>query len=232
MKKKNIEILVQKIFEKVNKFNVQLLIIDDNSPDDTAKIVKRLIKEQYPNNLHIIERKEKFGLASAYIQGFKWGMSNNFDYFIEMDADLSHNPKYLTKMFEYSLQYDCVIGSRYVKNGGIKGWGYLRKFISKGGSLYARIILGVPIKDLTGGFNLWNRKVLTNINIDSIFSHGYSFQIELKYRAYKHNFKIKEFPIIFEDRRKGKSKLSKKIFIEAIFKVIKFKLAIKQAKND
>ena len=216
----NIKDFINEIF-KFND-NSHVLVIDDNSPDGTAKIVKSLV-DKNDDRLFLLERPGKMGLASAYITGFKWGMEKGYELFIEMDADFSHDPKYLNKMLELSGENDCVIGSRYVKNGGVKGWGLVRKFISKGGSLYSRMILGIPVKDLTGGFNLWKKEVLENIGLDEIISNGYLFQIELKYRSYKKRYKIYEMPIIFEDRVHGKSKMSKKIFIEAVLKIWRLK---------
>lgn len=225
--KENIENLIIKINSilsgKECKFSI--LIVDDNSPDGTAEIVKELMKKF--ENLYLIERNGKLGLGTAYIEGFKWGLKNGYDYLIEMDADFSHDPVYLLDMIDFSSKYDFVIGSRYVKGGGVEGWGFLRKFISNGGSLYSRIILNCPIKDFTGGFNLWSKTVLKSINLDNIFSNGYSFQIELKYRSFKKGFKFYEFPIVFKDRTFGKSKMSKKIFIEAVFNVWKFRFKIK-----
>lgn len=223
--KDNISLIIEKIFEKDYKHDVNVLVIDDNSPDGTGQIVKDLISQKYNNRLFILERQQKNGLAKAYIAGFKWSLERKYDVILEMDADLSHNPKYLPSMFEAAENYDFAVGSRYVQGGGVSGWGLLRKIISRGGSLYSRIILNIPIKDLTGGFNLWHSHVLEKMNIDSIISDGYSFQIELKYRALKSGFKGKEVPILFEDRTLGKSKMSKKIVLEALLKVwqLKFK---------
>ncbi len=222
--KENIEKLISEIFIKTDNFNINILIVDDNSLDGTQIIIKKLIQEKYSDKLFILERKSKDGLASAYKSGFKWGLSNNFDILIEMDADFSHNPIYLKEMILLSNEYDCVIGSRSVKGGKTIGRTLLRNIISKGGSLYSRIILNIPIKDLTGGFNLWKKSVIERINIDSLFSKGYLFQIELKYRAYRLGFKIHEMSIIFEERKKGISKISKNIFFEALLKIWKLKL--------
>lgn len=221
--KENIEEIINAVFVSVKEFNVNILIVDDNSPDGTAQIVKNMITSQYNDKLHILERREKSGLASAYIAGFKWGMERGYEVFIEMDADFSHNPKYLPQMINLSNSYDAVIASRNIRGGGVKGWGPVRNIISKGGSLYSRMVLGINIKDLTGGFNLWSREVLWGIGLDNIISKGYSFQIELKYKAKNKGFKVVEFPIIFEDRTRGKSKMSKKIFFEALKNVWKIK---------
>jgi dolichol-phosphate mannosyltransferase len=213
----NIERLINDVL--IKKKNIDILVIDDNSPDGTKDIVNGIINESHSNRLFLLERPGKMGLASAYITGFKWGIERGYDAFIEMDADFSHNPKYLAEMTALADEYDCVIGSRYVKDGGVSGWGFIRKFISGGGSLYSRLILGIRIKDLTGGYNLWKKNVLEKIKLDEIISNGYLFQIEMKYRAFKNGFKIIEMPIIFEDRIHGKSKMSKKIFLEAVIKI-------------
>lgn len=223
----NIEDLIFSIFKKLKQISAHVLVIDDNSPDGTGEVVKKLIKIQYRDNLFLMQREKKLGLGTAYIKGFKWGLQRGYDLFIEMDADFSHKPSYLTEMIKLSGTYDFVIGSRYVNYGGVEGWSKLRKLISKGGSLYAKAILFCPIHDLTGGYNLWNRKVLLNIDLDNIISEGYSFQIEMKYRAYKKGFKFFEYPIIFEDRAIGKSKMSKKIMLEAIITVWKLRFFIR-----
>lgn len=220
--KENIEKLIINIREILeNKFNYSILIVDDNSSDGTLNVLDKLKDEK----LFILKRASKMGLASAYIDGFKYGISLGFDSFIQMDADFSHNPKYLTNMFEYLNENDVVIASRNIKGGSVVGWSFLRNFISKGGSLYSQIVLNCPIKDLTGGFNAWKKEILEKINLDSIISKGYSFQIEMKYKAYKNKAKINEFPIVFKDRKYGKSKMSKQIFFEALINVIKIKLS-------
>lgn len=205
---------------KINP-NIHILIVDDNSPDGTGEIVDNLIKSKlYNDKLHIIHRKGKLGLGTAYIEGFKWGLQNGFDIFISQDADFSHNPIYIKDMLNLIEKgNDLVIGSRYVKGGSVVNWGLIRRFISKGGSLYSRIFLFTNIKDLTGGYNCYTRKSLEKINLDTIISNGYCFQIEMKFRNVLAKLNIKETPIIFEDRRVGKSKMSKKIFIEAMINV-------------
>jgi dolichol-phosphate mannosyltransferase len=221
--KENIEAIINDIFLKNQGFEINVLVVDDNSPDGTQIIIKKIIQEKFNGRLFLIEREGKQGLASAYMAGFKWGIANGYDILIEMDADFSHNPDYLSEMIIKSNEYDCVVGSRNIKYGKVRGWGFLRNIISKGGSLYSRIILNIPVKDLTGGFNLWKKEVLEKIGIDNIISKGYSFQIELKYRAHRLGFKLTEIPIIFDDRIKGESKMSKNIFFEALLNIWKLR---------
>ena len=200
---------------------VEALVVDDDSPDGTGKLVRSLKKEN--PRIHLLERREKLGLGSAYVVGFKWGIAREYSVMIEMDADFSHDPKYLQPMLDYLKRYDFVIGSRYVKGGGTVNWSLFRKFISRAGNFYARAILGAPISDFTGGFNGWNRKVLISLGLDTIRSDGYSFQIELKHRSFCKGFTFFEFPIVFEDRRVGQSKMSNKIVFDAVLKVWQFR---------
>lgn len=217
----NIEDILRADFE-LNP-DIHILVVDDNSPDGTGDIVDGLISRGvFGEKLHILHRAGKLGLGTAYIDGFKWAMQNGFDVFISQDADFSHNPIYIKEMLRLvDVGYDLVIGSRYVDGGGVINWGIIRKIISFGGSLYARILLLTKIHDLTGGYNCYTRKSLEVINLDTIISNGYCFQIEMKFRNVLGNLKIYEMPIIFEDRRVGKSKMSKKIFIEAMLNVLK-----------
>lgn len=201
-----------------------ILVVDDGSPDGTAQAVKKL-QEHLSQRLFLLERTQKLGLADAYINGFKWGMAKGFDILCEMDADFSHKPEYLPKMFEAIKSYDFVIGSRNVKGGAVEGWSVLRRLISKGGSLYSRIVLGCPIKDLTGGFNMWRKETLEKIALDSIISKGFSFQIEMKYKAYQAGCSVQEIPIVFPDRTEGTSKMNSSIFMEAITAVWKIRNA-------
>ena len=211
---------------------VDILVADDGSPDGTGQLADA-VAEQNPR-VHVLHRPKKMGLGTAYVNGFKWGMERGagdaaYDAFIEMDADFSHDPKYLSRMLELLASNDVVIGSRYVRGGGTVNWGVGRKLISRGGSLYSRVILGAGIRDFTGGFNGWSRRVLDAVDLSSLRSDGYSFQIELKFRAFIRGFKIVEFPIIFEDRKVGKSKMNKKIVIEALGRVWGFRWrALKQ----
>lgn len=217
----NIKEIISKDFD-INP-DVSILVVDDNSLDGTGALVDNLIKDKvFGDRLHILHRSGKLGLGTAYIQGFQWAMENGFDIFISQDADFSHNPIYIKDMLDAIKNgADVCIGSRYVKNGGVKNWGIGRKIISKGGSLYARFLLLSSIKDLTGGYNCYTRKSLEKINLKTIISNGYCFQIEMKFRNILAGLKIVEIPIIFEDRRVGKSKMSKKIFFEAMLNVVK-----------
>lgn len=214
--KENIDAIVRAVLEQ--KLSLHVLVADDSSPDGTGKIVEGLMSE-FPGHVHLLTRMKKEGLGRAYIAGFKWGLEKGYTHLIEMDADFSHRPVDLALHVNNWNEYDFVIGSRYVAGGGTVDWGLMRKIISRGGSLYSRIILGYPINDWTGGFNSWRRDVLERIDLDSVTSNGYSFQIELKYKASRKGFKCKEVPIIFEDRRVGKSKMSMKIVLEAFYKV-------------
>ena len=216
----NIENLAGKILD-LTPNKVHILFVDDQSPDGTGKIAANLCQET--SRVHLLQRNKKSGLGSAYVEGFQWGLKKKYDQFIQMDADFSHKPSDLTTILELLKTNDGVIGSRYIKNGGTKNWSLGRRFLSKGGNVYARLILGTPIQDFTGGFNGWRRSVLDTIELSSLRSDGYSFQIELKHRAFNHQFHLKEFPILFEDRQIGKSKMSRRIILEALFRIWKFR---------
>ena len=220
----NIGIIIEKIFAL--DLNLDILVVDDSSPDNTYGKVRELIDDTYPDHLHLLVRKKKEGLGKAYIEGFKWALANpdHYDFIIEMDADLSHNPKYLPRFVEEIDTYDLLIGSRYVKGGGATDWPLFRKAISYGGSLYSRLILGVSIKDITGGFKCFRREVLEQMDLDDIITSGYAFQIEINYKAALKGFRIKELPIVFEQRVAGKSKMSKKVFVEALGKVLALRM--------
>lgn len=217
--KENIERIIRKVFSLEKDFDV--LIIEDNSPDGTAAIVHRLIKE-FENRLFILERKGKLGLGTAYIAGFKWGLDHEYDYIFEMDADFSHNPDDLIKMYNAAAVdgADAVIGSRYIKGVNVVNWPMGRVLMSYYASMYVRIVTGLKIMDTTAGFMCWTRRVLETIDLDSIKFVGYAFQIEMKYTAYKLGFKVVEVPIIFTDRTEGTSKMNKSIFREAIFGIL------------
>ncbi|WP_371379203.1 polyprenol monophosphomannose synthase [Sporomusa aerivorans] len=219
--RKNIADLLALIFQQEEGFHV--LIVDDNSPDGTGGLVCELIETQYAGRLFLLARPGKLGLGSAYIAGFKWALAREYQYILEMDADFSHNPKYLKQLLATAERADLVLGSRYVPGGGITNWSMIRRLISLGGSLYSRIILGLPFRDLTGGYKCFRREVLMSIDLDDIRSNGYSFQIELTYRAFLQAFIIREVPITFEERAAGQSKMSRKIFLEAIWMVLKLR---------
>jgi dolichol-phosphate mannosyltransferase len=205
--------------------NNHVLVVDDNSPDGTADIVRGLINQGGVVNprLHLLSRPGKQGLGRAYIAAFKWALEKGYGFVVEMDADFSHRPQDLVRILsairDPKKVVDFAVGSRYVPGGSTVNWGILRKIISRGGSLYTRIILGFPLSDWTGGFNAWSQKVLRGIDLDQVRSEGYSFQIELKYRSLKRGFVGVEVPITFEDRRVGKSKMSLKIVLEAFTRV-------------
>ncbi len=220
--KENIEQIVRAILQQ--SLPLDILVVDDSSPDGTGAIVSRLALE-FPGQVNLLTRLKKEGLGRAYLSGFKWGLEKNYAHLIEMDADFSHRPVDLIKHVTEWDKFDFTVGSRYVPGGQTVNWGLLRKFISRGGSLYSKVILGYPINDWTGGFNCWKNTVLQAIGLDTVSSNGYSFQIELKYKASKKGFKVKEVPIVFEDRRVGKSKMSMKIVIEAFYKVWQIKWA-------
>ncbi|HRG27841.1 MAG TPA: polyprenol monophosphomannose synthase [Chitinophagales bacterium] len=203
--------------------NFHLLIIDDNSPDGTALDVEKL-QTKYPNRLFLHKRSGKLGLGTAYITGFKWALDHGYDFIIEMDADFSHKPSDLPRLkATCEAGADVAIGSRYVKSGRVEDWPLNRILLSKGASLYVRLITGIPVKDTTAGFVCYKRAVLEKIDLDKIKFIGYAFQIELKFAAWKCKFKLKEIPIVFKDREKGVSKMSKGIFKEAVLGVIKMK---------
>lgn len=213
--KENIAEIVPAIFEKTPQSHI--LVVDDNSPDGTAEVVHQMQK-QFPN-LHILSRAGKEGLGKAYLAGFQWALDRGYEFIVEMDADFSHRPEDLVNLLKAGETNEFVIGSRYTAGGGTENWTLLRKMISRGGSLYSRMILGFPIRDWTGGFNGWQAKVLQAIDLPTIRSNGYSFQIELKYKAAKKGFKFKEVPIQFADRKAGQSKMSGKIVLEAFYRV-------------
>jgi len=211
---------------------LHVLVVDDSSPDDTAGLVEQLRQALPCKRLFLEIRNGKLGLGSAYVHGFRWGLERGYDFFIEMDADWSHQPKYLAQMLALGLEVDFVVGSRYVPGGGTLNWWLGRKILSRGGSLYSRLILGVKISDLTGGFNGWRAEVLRSVSLESMHSEGYSFQVELKYRATQRGFRHAEFPIIFDERRAGKSKMSASIAYEAVWKVWSFRLWESRHRKD
>lgn len=214
----NIEAIIGAVMSKDDRFHI--LIVDDNSPDGTAEKV-RALQLLYPNRLFLEVRTEKKGLGTAYIHGFQWALARDYEYIFEMDADFSHNPDDLLRLYEACTQgSDVAIGSRYVKGVNVVNWPLQRILLSYGASIYVRFFTGMRIKDPTAGFVCYKRRVLEAINLNSIRFVGYAFQIEMKYRAYLQGFAITEVPIIFTDRTKGKSKMNKSIIREAVFGVI------------
>ncbi len=198
---------------------VDLLIVDDNSPDGTGELADAL-HEQY-SNVSALHRAGKLGLGTAYITGFRYALDHGYDLIFEMDADFSHDPRYLPAFLAEAERADLVIGSRYVQGGGTPNWSPLRRFISGGGNIFARVMLGLPIKDATAGYRCYRREVLAALDLDSIQSQGYAFQVEMAYQTLKRGFRVHETPIIFVDRRVGKSKMSRKIFIEGFVYVLR-----------
>jgi dolichol-phosphate mannosyltransferase len=197
---------------------VELLFVDDNSPDGTGELLDKLAAAD--PRLHVMHRAGKLGLGTAYIEGFGWGLARGYDYLFEMDADGSHDPGYLPQMLALADDgADVVVGSRYVPGGGTQNWDLGRRLLSRGGGLYARTVLGIEVRDVTAGFMCWRRAALEAIDLATITSNGYSFQIEMKYRALKRGLKVVETPILFIDRRVGQSKMSRAIFLEALLKV-------------
>lgn len=220
--KENIEAIVRKVFSLETAFDI--LIIEDNSPDGTASIVKNL--QNKFTNLYIVERKGKLGLGTAYITGFKWALAHEYEYIFEMDADFSHNPEDLVRLYDACANKggDMAIGSRYVSGVNVVNWPMGRVLMSYFASKYVRLVTGMNIHDATAGFKCYTRKVLETIKLDKIRFKGYAFQIEMKFTTWKYGFKIIEVPIIFTDRTQGSSKMSGGIFNEAVWGVIKMKL--------
>lgn len=221
--KDNIEQLLSLVYSYVP--DIHILVVDDGSPDGTGDLIESLMAGEHKGRLFILKRAGKLGLGTAYIAGFKWALDRDYQFIFEMDADFSHNPKYLPKFLDAIPNCDVVLGSRYVAGGGVTNWSLIRRFISLGGSLYSRIILNMPFHDLTGGFKCFRREVLETINLDDVKSNGYSFQIEMTYRAFLLAFTIKEVPIVFEERAEGQSKMSSSIFREAVLMVWKLRAA-------
>ena len=220
--RENVEDMIHAVFEQGDNFH--LLIVDDGSPDGTAQLVKQKM-QAFPDRLHMLERSGKLGLGTAYIAGFKWALEKGYTYIFEMDCDFSHNPKDLNRLLSACKNNQGVaVGSRYVQGGGTIDWPWHRRLISKGGSIYVNLILGLGVKDSTGGFVCYYHEVLKSLNLDEIQFIGYAFQIEMKYRAYCKKLKIVEVPIIFTDRTMGQSKMSNSIIKEAIFGVISLRM--------
>ena len=202
--------------------SINILIVDDGSPDGTGKFVKEEMQKN--DRIHLLEREKKMGLGTAYIAGFKYALQNNYDFIFEMDADFSHDPNELKNFLIAISDNDLVLGSRYINGVRVLNWPMARLLLSFFASVYTRIITGMPVKDATGGFKCFRRNVLEAIDLDKVKSNGYSFQIEMTFKAYSKGFRIKEIPIVFIDRVKGKSKMSKKIVREAVTMVWKLRL--------
>ncbi|MCB5271305.1 MAG: polyprenol monophosphomannose synthase [Candidatus Cloacimonetes bacterium] len=212
---KNIDRIIRTVLSKAA--DLEVLVMDDNSPDGTADTVKALMQTE--PRLHIIERPGKMGLGSAYVTGFKYALDQGYEFILEMDADFSHNPDDVPRLLEAAQKYDLVIGSRYSNGVNIVNWPFKRLMISYFASKYVRIITGMPIKDPTGGFKCFRRKVLEAIDLDKILSDGYAFQIEMNFKAWTKGFHVKEIPIVFTERTEGESKMSHKIVWEAVWMV-------------
>lgn len=219
----NIEKMVRKVFSLKSGF--ELLIVDDGSPDGTALRVKTL-QQDFPDRLHMVERSGKLGLGTAYITGFKWALENGYDYIFEMDCDFSHNPDDLERLYEACAlkEADVAIGSRYISGINVVNWPLGRVLMSFCASMYVRFVTGMPVRDTTAGFKCYRRNVLETIHLDDIRLKGYGFQIEMKFKSWKHGFKIREVSIVFTDRTEGTSKMSGGIFNEALWGVLKMKI--------
>ncbi|MGO9831796.1 MAG: polyprenol monophosphomannose synthase [Myxococcaceae bacterium] len=205
---------------------VEVLVVDDNSPDGTGALADALAAQE--GRVHVLHREKKEGLGRAYLAAFGWALQRPYQYILEMDADFSHPPRYLPGLLDRAeAGADLVLGSRYVPGGGTVNWGRMRRLISQGGSLYARSVLGLPVRDLTGGFKCFRRRVLESFDFQAVHSTGYAFQIELTYRAYKNGFRVEEMPIVFEDRRVGQSKMSRRIVMEALMMVWKLRFTVR-----
>lgn len=216
----NIRKIIPEVLNKSD--DIDILVVDDNSPDNTGKYVEE--KSRVEPRIKIIKRPYKMGLGTAYIAGFKYAIDNNYDLVFEMDADYSHDPKDIPSFLEAIKEADLVLGSRYINGVRVLNWPMKRLMLSYYASVYTRIITGLPVRDTTGGFKCFRIEVLKAIDLDKVKSNGYSFQIEMTYKAFKKNFRIKEIPIVFTDRAKGQSKMSKKIVREAVFMVWKLRL--------
>jgi dolichol-phosphate mannosyltransferase len=213
--KENIEKIAAAVLEKAD--NIEVLIVDDNSPDGTGDIADRMVEGN--SRIHVEHRAGKAGLGTAYIHGFKWAIEHKYDYIFEMDADFSHSPDYIIDFLETIANHDLVLGSRYISGVNVVNWPMSRLLLSYFANVYSRLVTGLPVRDATGGFKCFRREVLEAIDLDAVKSNGYTFQIEMSMRAWVRKFRIKEIPIVFTDRQHGASKMSKKIVREAIWMV-------------
>ncbi|WP_314936374.1 polyprenol monophosphomannose synthase [Alloprevotella tannerae] len=228
--KENIENIIRAVFALPKSFHI--LIIDDGSPDGTASIVKGLMEEEFAGRLFLVERQGKLGLGTAYICGFKWALEHGYDFVFEMDADFSHNPEDLPRLYHACADegFDVAVGSRYVSGVNVVNWPMGRVLMSYYASRYVQFVTGIPVRDTTAGFKCYRRRVLETVDLDAIRFKGYAFQIEMKFTAYKLGFKIKEVPVIFVNRREGTSKMSGGIFGEALFGVMRLRWAAMSGK--
>ena len=217
----NIQLLIPDILGRY-KNNIDILVVDDNSPDETGNFIEELGKTN--DKVKLLRREKKMGLGTAYVAGFKYALKNNYNYIFEMDADYSHDPKEIKNFLKSIKECDLVLGSRYVRGVNVVNWPMRRLILSYFANIYTRFVTGMPIRDATGGFKCFKREVLESIDLDNIKSNGYAFQIEMTYKAWKKGFKIGEIPIIFIDRTVGSSKMSRKIVREAIFMVWKLRI--------
>ncbi len=218
--KENLPLIVPDVLARDMRLSV--LVVDDNSPDGTGRIADQMAEEN--SRVHVLHRPGKAGLGRAYLAGFKWALERDYDLIFEMDADFSHNPKYLVDFLKESENTDIVLGSRYICGVNVINWPMTRLLLSYFANVYARVVTGLPVRDSTGGFKCFHRKVLEAINLDSVHSNGYAFQIEMSFRAWTKGFRIREIPIVFTDREQGHSKMSKRIVREAIWMVPKLRL--------
>ena len=223
--KENIENIIRAVFALPKSFHI--LIIDDGSPDGTASIVRGLMQDEFADRLFMVERQGKLGLGTAYICGFKWAVEHGYDFVFEMDADFSHNPEDLPRLYQACADegFDVAVGSRYVSGVNVVNWPMGRVLMSYYASRYVQFVTGIPVRDTTAGFKCYRRRVLETVDLDAIRFKGYAFQIEMKFTAYKLGFKIKEVPVIFVNRREGTSKMSGGIFGEALFGVMRLRWA-------
>ncbi len=221
--RENLEGIVQAVLAADAR--TEVLVVDDNSPDRTGDLADALCARE--PRVHVLHRAKKEGLGRAYLAAFAWALARPYAYVVEMDADWSHPPRYLPELLNRAeAGADLVLGSRYVPGGGTVNWGFLRRFISQGGSVYARTVLGLRVRDLTGGFKCFRRQVLESIDLAAVHSTGYAFQIELTYRTLRKGFRVEEMPIVFEDRRVGQSKMSRRIVVEALSMVWKLRFTV------
>lgn len=221
--RENIAEMAKRILSVMGGEGPDLLIVDDDSPDGTGDLADGLAAES--PRVNVIHGPRKRGLGRAYIEGFRWALRRGYDRVVTMDADLSHDTADIPRLLEGCRDCDLVVGSRYVPGGGVENWPWFRKFISRGGSLYARLVTGLPLSDATGGFNCYGAGLLRKIGIESVRSEGYSFQIEMKHRAFRLKSRVREIPIVFTDRTRGKSKMSKRIVLEALLRCWKLRFS-------